>query len=469
MKFTDKLRKVSDVGRALMIHRELNRNASLTRIQLKYKKFNQLKKLLNFTINNSPFYQKFYESIDINCPTFQLNSLPVLTKTKMMDHLDDVFTDRNLKRSDLFEHIKKISQQTYYKNKYRVVSSTGSSGKKGIGVFDRKEWSHALALTIRWMNALGVSFKFPPKSIKVASIGASDPIHLSYALVQSLDFGLHNVLRLEANDPVEKIIDDLNKFKPEVIHAYPSILALIATDSRLKINPKVICTSSELRTDLMEEAIRKKWPKSKLFNCYGMLETTVSGLNCHLEQGIHLLDDYYILENVDSQNKPVLPGKMGDKILITNLYNFTQPLIRYEISDKLMFSTEKCSCGSSYPLVKDMGGKSEDILYFKDQNSKWIKVHWSLFKNAMLKLPFIIEYQFIQHEKEIDIRIVAQDIERNKIESEVQKAIKGTLNQRNLRIPKINIKIVSQIKRSQEKMGKLKVIISKFCPQEFST
>lgn len=66
---------------------------------------------------------------------------------------------------------------------------------------------------------------------------------------------------------------------------------------------------------------------------------------CKAHHHQHLNDDRLIIEAVDEQGNPVPNGEMSHKIFLTNLSNFTQPLIRYEITDRVLIRDGKeCGC-----------------------------------------------------------------------------------------------------------------------------
>src|SRR6266436_5075795 len=63
---------------------------------------------------------------------------------------------------------------------------------------------------------------------------------------------------------------------------------------------------------------------------------------------------------VSSRGHPVPPGERADKIYVTNLFNHTLPLIRYEITDEVTLLDEPCRCGSGHRLIADPQGRLDD-------------------------------------------------------------------------------------------------------------
>ena len=75
---------------------------------------------------------------------------------------------------------------------------------------------------------------------------------------------------------------------------------------------------------------------------------------CHLGR-LHLNSDWLVLEPVDEHHRPVPPGAIGHTTLLTNLANRVQPLIRYDLGDRVRLLPTACACGSSRPLIEVEG------------------------------------------------------------------------------------------------------------------
>src|SRR5205823_10944439 len=85
-------------------------------------------------------------------------------------------------------------------------------------------------------------------------------------------------------------------------------------------------------------------------DCYMMAECPPLTTGCPEFPGSHVNADLALLEVVDDEYRPVPDGTPGAKVLVTNLYNLVQPLIRYEVGDVVTVSPSPCPCGSPLPL-----------------------------------------------------------------------------------------------------------------------
>jgi len=119
---------------------------------------------------------------------------------------------------------------------------------------------------------------------------------------------------------------------------------------------------------------------------------------------MHLPDDLAIVEPVDENNDPVPYGQPATKILLTNLYNKTQPLIRYEINDPMTMIDEPCECGSGHRRITDIQGRLDT--YFEYENGTI--VHSIGMQGVLLGDPNVVEVQVTQTPGGIVVSLVTQ-------------------------------------------------------------
>ena len=126
--------------------------------------------------------------------------------------------------------------------------------------------------------------------------------------------------------------------------------------------------------EYLSDSLRNRLAET--FQCY--VQTSYScteggSVACECgEKHFHINDDWIIIEPVDKNNNPVPDGVLSDKVLLTNLYNFTQPYIRYEVSDRIIMHHEQCACGNLSPWI-ELEGRTDDVTSFV-QNGKETKV-----------------------------------------------------------------------------------------------
>ena len=112
---------------------------------------------------------------------------------------------------------------------------------------------------------------------------------------------------------------------------------------------------------------------------------------------MHVNADWALLEVVDDKNQPVPAGETGAKVLVTNLANHVQPIVRYEVGDIVVMATESCNCGSNMPLIERIEGRDSDIFYIETKEGKRA-LQPTVFELALGRMLDAREYQIIQEE-----------------------------------------------------------------------
>ena len=167
-------------------------------------------------------------------------------------------------------------------------------------------------------------------------------------------------IQLAASERVSTIVEHLYAWQPELLIGYASMMRVLADEQlagHLQIAPCSVLCSSEVLTQETRRRAVQAWGES-LFNAYSATECGM-GAECDQHRGMHLMEDLAIVEVVDQDNRLVPPGAYGDKLLITTLFKYTQPLIRYELDESVRLSLDPCPCGRPFRLVDDVQGRVE--------------------------------------------------------------------------------------------------------------
>ncbi|MEW6349071.1 MAG: hypothetical protein AB1646_08405 [Thermodesulfobacteriota bacterium] len=455
------LKRFRDVARAGLMLKKLNARDGWTREELAEFQSRRLLSLVAHAKERSPFYRELYRNVKTDGPV-KLEDLPIMDKATVMDNFDQLVTDPRLKLTELHTHLGQLTRDEYYLGEYRVLTTSGSSGLKGVFVFNRREWSTVLAGSFRAGFMMGITSRFPSRW-KITWIGADSPMHVSQRMAESTDLGHTKVQRLNATSRISDLVDALNAFQPEVLLTYPSIASLLAIEQmegRLSIHPQVVETGAEVRTTEMTQNIREAWGITP-FNLYGTTEAGAFNVDCALHRGIHLFEDLWIAEVVDAQNRPVPDGSRGHKVLATNLFNYTQPLIRYEVGDMLTVSPDPCSCGRPFQLVEEVLGRSDDIAYLPGPGGREVPVHPIHFHDALGALPEVKEYRVLHDDHGIAVTVVlrAQTSEEG-VADKLTANLSMRLASLGAECPAMHVCFVDRIDRDASTMGKLKLVTS---------
>ena len=370
--------------------------------------------MLKHAVAKSEFYREYYKGINID--TCSITDLPTLTKRQMMDNYDRLVTDKRLNRKDLTEYLKVPENASVnYKGEFVILNSSGTTGEKAIMGYHWEEFRNVFAVAMARGNNDAANPMTMIKSliynpIKIANIMLINSHSASFVctfrvctveehpLMQNKFFSIFM--------PIDKLVEKLNEYQPHILQIYPSALHYLAYEQlegrlRLRFDDKrsSIISISEPLEDKTREMVKKAFGID-VTNTYGACESIILARECEVHSGMHVNNDLVILEPVDENYKPVKPGKSSNKILVTNLYSFAQPMIRYEINDRLVMDEKECICGSRLPLIKTVEGRTEEILYISKPGGGYEPVHPYIFVVPALNMQGFKEYQIEQIERD---------------------------------------------------------------------
>ncbi len=410
--------------------------------QLEVHQTNALRSLRRYAYAHSPFYQRFHQGL-VDAP---LQELPVLTKAIMMEHFDELVTDRAIRLQEVKAHVANLTSDERFLGHYRAIATSGSSGHPGVFLFNDTEWATVLASFARTREWGGITLDLTHR-IRTATVASTSAFHMSTRVNATAQSWWMPEIRLAASEPLETIIERLNAWQPKVLIAYASMMRLLADEQlaeRLQIRPHAVFTSSEVLTQETRQRIVQAWG-DKLFNQYAATESGSLAAECNHHQGMHLMEDLVIFEVVDQENHPVRPGVYGDKLLITVLGSRTQPLIRYELSDRICLATTPCPSGHPFALIDDIAGRVEETLIFQHGGFGSVNVHPLVFSRIMDTLP-VSGWQVLQEADGLHVLLSGV---RGALDEEVlADAVRQALAEQGAVIPRVQVQQVTRIPKN---------------------
>lgn len=255
-----------------------------------------------------------------------------------------------------------------------------------------------------------------------------------------------------------KLINILRQINPDVINTFPSLLSSLANSDVSGICPRLIFTQGETVTSHCRKLVKKVFNK-ELFETYGSVEFEFLAFECNEHCGLHMITDGSYIEFIGENGEHVSPGEQGE-IIVTGLYNYAMPLIRYRIGDEGIPSDEKCLCGRGWPLIKKVLGITNDYLILPSgRKISFFNFYPHFFKVLEKNLFSVAQYQIIQDHKD---RIIFKLVKGKDYKPEVGESIKTNLeaffakHKENL---KVIVQVVSEI--PQGRTGKRRLIISR--------
>jgi phenylacetate-CoA ligase len=205
-------------------------------------------------------------------------------------------------------------------------------------------------------------------------------------------------------EPLADVVARLNDYQPDVLLAYANVLELLAREAlagRLRLGARAPLRQVINLSEPLSPGARRLIGRAfglPVTNTYASGECLLLSLGCPEGHGMHLQNDWAILEVVDRESRPVPLGQTGDRVLVTNLANTVQPFIRYELPDAVALSPEPCPCGSPFPLIREVAGRSDEVVWVRDAG-RYRQVHPYVFIDALDECPALGWYQIVQRER----------------------------------------------------------------------
>lgn len=444
---TDAIDRVRARAAELLAHDRWSRDELLA-----YQR-DRLSALLRHAVEHSPYYR---EALGEDAPERSLESLPTLPKTLMLEQLDRIVTDPRLRRAELEGFLAEADAGDAYLDEYRIFATSGSTGVPGVFVFSHAEFGEWTSVSLAALGRVGVT----PQT-RLVAIGAPSALHITRQLFARFQAGRKGVPRLAVTTPVADMVEALNAYQPEALISYPSITAALADEQlegRLAISPRLAIVGSEVLTEDAARRIESAWGISPL-DVYAATEAAPIATPSLDRVGMHVWENALVLEVVDEENRPVPPGEPGSKVLLTNLVNRTQPLIRYELSDSVVLAPGDDPSGRPWSRIMRVDGRSDDILTLPARGGGEVRVHPFRLRAPFVKLPDVRQYQIVHRENGLLVRVVPRAGREQGLADRVRGAMCAALADAGAQ-SWIRVELVDAIAREPGHAAKVKLVVS---------
>jgi phenylacetate-CoA ligase len=359
-----------------------------SRAELEAHQAERLRALVTHAVAQSPYYR---ETLGPDAAQRPLHELPTLSKRALMEHFDDVVTDPRLRRADLEAHLAGPSAEESYLGEYRVVLTSGTTGSRGLFVFTEEEAATWLAASVRAGLRAGIS-----PALRPAQIGTPSRVHLTRQVLAHAAGPPGGGRDLSTATPLPELVAALNELQPEVLYGYPSVAAALAEEQlagRLDIPLRAAALGAEPLRAAARERIRQAWGFEPV-SAYAATEAPMIAASTPGHPELELAEDVVIVEPQD------------DRVLITNLVNFAQPLIRYELTDVATMADGPNPSGRPYRRLAAVDGRSADLLLLPARGGGRTRVHPSTLNAAVARFPAVRQYQFTLRDGTLHTRVV---------------------------------------------------------------
>lgn len=426
----------------------------------------RLHSLLAHARRHSPFLANKYRDLPEK-PA--LAAIPVLERAEAVANFDDWLCDRGVtsKKLDAFLDSPE-SMAGDFLGRYRVLSTSGTTAAPLRIVRDPHHniINAALMQSRFWGGGKlgGISgLKQPwPKACAITAGGGHHSSYLSFlrmarAYADNGHAGRAAFFPIET--PLPELVAGLNAMQPDIIGTYPSMLQILARAQeagRLAIRPLALCSSAEYLSPSVLAMLEETFQCPVMDN-YCSTEGGEAAMLCSHNR-LHVNSDWIIIEPVDADNNPARDG-MSDGILLTNLANPAQPVIRYRVSDRARLSHEPCACGSPFPVL-EIEGRREDMLEFAGEYGTFCLAP-PVLMIASLHVPGLAASQFIQRSpKELEARCeILDNADRETVTNALLAETRRIFRENGV----ANVRVISSsAPLLRGKSGKLRVFIKDF-------
>jgi phenylacetate-coenzyme A ligase PaaK-like adenylate-forming protein len=326
----------------------------------------RLDALVRYAREHSPLYRQAYR--DVPEEHVRLADLPVMHKRVLMAGFDEWVTDPRIRRTGVERF---LADRTHigerYLDRYLVWKSSGSTGEPGVFVQDDDAlamYDALIAIQLARFDLAAGWLGGVVRGGRAALVAATGDHFASIASWQRVCRSAPGLaaVGLSIMEPLPQLVAELNDFAPAFLASYPTMLCALAGERaarRLKIDPALVWSGGEYLSPRAHRALERAFG-CPVVNEYGASECLSIAFGCR-EGWLHVNADWVLVEPVDAAYRAAPPGQPSHTVLITNLANHVQPIIRYDLGDAVQAHPGRCTCGNPLPALR-VQGRSDDVV-----------------------------------------------------------------------------------------------------------
>ncbi len=353
----------------------------------------RLRRLIEHAYEKVPYYRSMFQERgwtpkDIRSVD-DLSKLPTLTKRKIWDNYE------------------KLLSADFKQRKPKRGLTSGSTAERLEFYIDWEAWSMSWAcIYLGWRMA---GYRFGDKMVTLSGF-ALFPDEKDMTLRDRVRMIIERNLPLSVmrmtEDTMMNYADLIAKHQPRFIRGYPSGIYTFAEYIKEKglcpARPKAIFTTAEVLLPRFRKVIEEVF-QCPVFDNYGCGDGGGSAIQCPEHNGYHVPIQRVAMEFLDDEGK-LAPASQTGRVILTDLFNYSMPFIRYEVGDMATPTHRLCSCGRTLPLIDSLDGRTSDIIRFRDGS-----VLSGLVLSAVFEHLPIQQYQIVQlDEDNLLIRIIRE-------------------------------------------------------------
>ena len=376
----------------------------------------RLRELLVYAADHSPFWRERLAGRDLaNFTEADLPSLPILTKAEMMAEFDRMLTVPGLTRARVKEHLDQLDGDRYLDDEYRAIVTSGYAGTEAS---TSTAGTRSSPSSCRAPAGPGDAAKTRTRCWRSASVAAPGMNRGCFTpSAPSRAAGRHRTASMPRSpwtrSSTVSTTPVLRCRLSKGGRASSGSWLSEAMQGRLTIKPTWVSVAGELCTPPVREAVRSAWG-IEASEFWGCSEGTYA-FPCGVGEGMHVADDLVILEPADADGNVVPYGQPADRMLLTNLFNLEQPLIRYDLIDAVTMSDEPCPCGCAHRRITSVNGRINGAFEYEGG----AVVPRAAFEQTVLATPGVANFFVGKTQGGVDVSVVtdgSSDLQRLRME-----------------------------------------------------
>jgi phenylacetate-CoA ligase len=403
----------------------------------------RLRALIAHAVTNSSYYR---EVLGADAAARPLAELPTLPKATLMAEFDRIVTDPRLRLDDLRAHLAGPDPSKSFLGAYRVATTSGTTGRRSIVAFTHDEAAAWRAASARPLMRIGVG-----PGPRFAALGSPSPVHVTRQVLVPPGVPTPPV---SAATPLSNLVAALNAQQPEVLVGAVGHWRALAEE---QIAPRAAVFSSEAVTADLRRRVRKAWGIEPVSG-YAATEAPTIAASSPEHAELEIAEDVVVVEIVDDEGRPVAPARPGAKVLLTNLINYAQPLIRYELTDSVVESPLPNPAGRPWRCLFSVDGRTADILHIRGTDGATVTVHPSVLGSAVAPIAEVGEYAFVYDSNGLHAQIVLTPEASPGVPERLRAALVAAISSTGAIPPAVDVRQVPALDR--EPGGKIRLVRS---------
>ncbi|MDH4145597.1 MAG: glycosyltransferase [Acidimicrobiia bacterium] len=342
--------------RARELYLELKQTEWLSPNQMRELQLQKLQRMVQHAYVHVPYYREAMRTEGVapeDIETLEdIARLPLLSKDLVRKNLYfDLFADNHRKRD------------------MHKIATSGSTGEPFTTYADRHQLEVRFATTLRQLEWTGWRFGDRQARLWHQTLGMSrtqvvreriDAMFMRRLFVPAFEMKPGNL---------ESFIEKIRDHDPVLVDGYAESLNFLATfvreEGRPGFSPKAMMSSAQALPDNVKDTIEAGF-NTRVFDKYGSREFSGIAYTCEFSDQHHVMDESYVVELL-VDGRPAKPGEVGE-VVITDLNNFSLPLIRYRIGDLAVAvdNDAPCECGRGMSRIGRIEGRTQAIVHCAD-------------------------------------------------------------------------------------------------------